>query len=574
MIWILRRAQTRQTLPSSALFYAEFKDSVDDLSEKIRILSNGNKTAIAEIITILANKKSNMIDTSCVTLFEDAIKQLNFDYSSFTKLVELINTHNSKTREFQKSIEVAQKSIEIHMLSEAVSEIQDAENAIALKKKEVDAQNSKVSSISTNIDVLEKQIKNSQIPAEAINRDIAFIMGRDELVFENKPLGYRISRKGEIAENLSKGEENAIALVYFFNALTDVDTDIQNTIVVLDDPISSFDSNFYYNAIAYIREKTNTAGQVFVFTHKFSLLKDYSRMYADCSRYMIKRVNDAPTLVNEDELMRQFHDEYAFLFKQVYNFVKDPPTDTCDYLQYPNIARRLLEGFLTFKMPNNDDLMDKVLKMENGQNSAAGRAMMRLLNNRSHLRVISDGELSDDIMNLSILPETLRYLLVFIKNHDEKHYNVLLSQCEPASPVEIDILSTPVEKEPRTIKLYTTPVSAGFGTRVEADEPYEDYQTDNDEADFAVIVSGDSMKPDILDRDILLIKETEEVVHTKIGVFLCDGESYCKKKIDTEDGLLLVSTNKDYEPIRVSIDMVENNSFKTFGEVIQKVPAE
>ena len=95
--------------------------------------------------------------------------------------------------------------------------------------------------------------------------------------------------------NLSKGEENAIALIYFFNTYLDVDADAQNTIVILDDPISSFDSNFYYNAISYIREKTSQVGQTFIFTHKFSLLKDYSLMYkGNTNRYTMQRVQDGP----------------------------------------------------------------------------------------------------------------------------------------------------------------------------------------------------------------------------------------------------------------------------------------
>ena len=136
-------------------------------------------------------------------------------------------------------------------------------------------------------------------------------MGRSELFFTNSDLGYQIRRKGKLAKNLSKGEENAIALIYFFNTLMDVDADAKNTIIVLDDPISSFDSNFYYNAISYIREKTNQAGQVFIFTHKFSLLKDYSLMYKEnTNRYIIQRIHNSPRIVNEDRLIGQYHDEY------------------------------------------------------------------------------------------------------------------------------------------------------------------------------------------------------------------------------------------------------------------------
>jgi len=556
------------SLPNNALFYSELKDSVEELSEKIKALSNENKAVISEMIKILTDKKSDMISTSYTALFEEAVSRLNYDYSSFDALISLITTHNQKTQKFQQSIEAAQKKIENHMLSEAAPEMLAAEKSVAQKKEAVDKQNSNLSSMKEKIDKLEKQAKNSQIPAEAINKDIAFIMGRDELVFENKPLGYQISRRGKIAKNLSKGEENAIALIYFFNTLTDVDVNIQNTIIILDDPISSFDSNFYYNAIAYIREKTCLAGQVFLFTHKFSLLKDYSLMYnSESNRYMIKRVGDVPVLVNEDNLVSQYHDEYAYLFKQVYLFVKEQPEDVSDYLQYPNIARRLLEGFLTFKMPNKDSLIDKVLKLEDGQNSAAGRAMLRLLNNHSHLRVIIDGELSEDVANISVLPDTLRFLLEFIKTHDEKHFNVLTSQCEPTTANSVDILAIEQEKEQFIVKIYDLPVSAGFGNRMEEDEPYEDYEIDNPDADFAVKVSGDSMEPDIPDGSILLIKRSEEIGQAKIGVFFYDGDSYCKKKIETEDGLLLVSLNREYAPIKIS----KSSDFRTFGEVIEVI---
>ena len=51
------------------------------------------------------------------------------------------------------------------------------------------------------------------------------------------------------------------------------------------------------------------------------------------------------------------------------------------------------------------------IRIEQGRNTAAGRAVLRLLNNRSHLRVITGNELEDDIDNISILPDILKQLL-------------------------------------------------------------------------------------------------------------------------------------------------------------------
>ncbi len=553
-------------MPSSGLFYSELRKEYDTAKATAESLAQKNITIINQIVDILDKKKGNMISQQLSIDFATVIKDFCFDYSAFNTIIGLIKKHNSKTTDFQKSITLAQEKIATHMISQFALDIKEAEQLIKNKEAEIEKFQKTLDALKVELDGLDRQVRNSQIPADAINQDIKLIMGRDELTFENSSIGYQISRRGKIAKNLSKGEKNAIALIYFFNTLSDVDSDISNTIIVMDDPISSFDSNFYYNAISYIREKTNAVGQVFIFTHKFSLLKDYSLMYKEnANRYLLKRVNDKPILINEDNLVSQYHDEYAYLFKQVYQFVKDIPEYTSDFLQYPNIARRLLEGFLTFKMPNKAELIDKIMALEAGNNTAAGRALLRLLNNHSHFNVIKDGELSEDVANISVLPNTLRYLLEFIKIHDQKHFDVLVSQCETTPIDGFDILAVPQAKEKRLIKLYSLPVSAGFGTSLESDEPYEEYATDNADADFAVKVSGDSMEPNIPDQSILLIKRSEEIDNKKIGIFLFEGNSYCKRKIETTGELLLTSINKKYDPIKVA----EGSNFRTFGEVIK-----
>ena len=553
-----------KSLPHNAVFYAELKSDVDKTQETIKKLCEDNNSTISKIIEILSDKKSDMINISYVEAFKNIFKKMNFNYSCLDELIKLIDSHNNITQDFQKKIEVAQKKIEQHMVAKCLDEINTHEVVISQKKKEIEIQKKKIENTVIQIGLLEKQIKNSQIPAESINKEIEFIMGRNELIFKDTSDGYQIFRDGKIAKNLSKGEENAIALIYFFNTFTDVENDIQNTTIILDDPISSFDSNFYYNAIAFIREKTSLAGQVFIFTHKFSLFKDYALMYKGQShRYMLKRIDNSPQLMNEDKLISRYHDEYAYLFKQIYMFVKAPEANVTDYLQYPNMARRLLEGFLTFKIPSEDNLITKVSKLEDGHTSAAGHAMLRLLNNHSHMRVISDGELAEDVANLQILPNILKHLLEFIKTYDAKHFENLISQCDSDSTNIDDLISLKQEKEIRIIKLFDIPVSADLGDIISKDKSHEDYETENLKADFALRVSDD-MESDIPNESILLIKKMTEVENAKLGVFIYDGKVHCKKKIETENTLLLVSPNKKSPTVKV----VKNSDFSTIGEVL------
>lgn len=560
----------KHNLPNEGLLYPEFQQKYQQYLLQASELCDHYMVVILGIIDILKQKKADMINEALTAEFITLVDQLPFDYSIFEKINTLLTEHNNKTQEFQKSIDQAKREVEVHLLSIFAEDFVKFENQIEIKKQAVITKKKTIEDLKQQISTLEKDVRNSQIPANQINKDIAFIMGRSELVFTNTELGYQITRNGKRAKNLSKGEENAIALIYFFNALQDVGVDTSNTIVVLDDPISSFDSNFYYNAISYIREKTLSVGQVFIFTHKYSLLKDFSKMFKEHThRYTIQRINNAPTLKNEDALISEYHDEYAFLFKKIYYFVKKQPCDISEYLQYPNIARRVLEGFLTFKLPSSSTLMDKVLELEKGESTAAGRSILRLLNNHSHLRVISTNDLTDDIDSIEVLPDVLNHLMEFIKFHDKRHYDTLAALCDPdynseGSAVEI------VRAPKRTVKFFRMSASAGPGDFMDEDPTAEPLEVDNQECTCAIKISGDSMEPDIHDGDIILLKNCEEVRNAHMGIVSYRGKCYCKKLVKKDDGLLLVSSNKAYKPIPVT----SFDEYHLFGEVVGIIHAD
>ena len=126
--------------PSSALFYAELRDAVNDCTKNIKQLVIQNRDAISRIVGILKEKKSNMIDDSFVELFEAAMLEMNFDYSCFAELNSLVAKHNEKTKEFQRSINAAQEQVERHMISEVVLEMRNSEDELRKKTNAAQAQ--------------------------------------------------------------------------------------------------------------------------------------------------------------------------------------------------------------------------------------------------------------------------------------------------------------------------------------------------------------------------------------------------------------------------------------------------
>lgn len=113
-------------------------------------------------------------------------------------------------------------------------------------------------------------------------------------------------------------------------------------------------------------------------------------------------------------------------------------------------------------------------------------------------------------------------------------------------------LSTLEEKEPLYLKFYSIPPSAGAGSMMFDDEtPFEEKAFDTDVvpagADFVLCIRGDSMESVIHDDDIVFVKQQETLENGNVGIFIYNGESYCKR-YDRENGIL-IPLNPAYEDI-------------------------
>ena len=118
----------------------------------------------------------------------------------------------------------------------------------------------------------------------------------------------------------------------------------------------------------------------------------------------------------------------------------------------------------------------------------------------------------------------------------------------------------------RTIRLFDIPASAGTGEFLDG-ENYELIEVGEEvpsDADFGIRISGDSMEPRFINGQIVWVHQQETLSNGEIGIFYLDGNAYCKKFNDNENGISLISLNSNYEPITVS----KNSMLKIFGKVI------
>lgn len=116
------------------------------------------------------------------------------------------------------------------------------------------------------------------------------------------------------------------------------------------------------------------------------------------------------------------------------------------------------------------------------------------------------------------------------------------------------------------IRLYEMPVSAGTGNFLDSEE-YTEIERDAsipEAADFGVRISGDSMMPQYTSGQTVWIEQADTIADGEIGIFLLDGNAYCKKLQNNKKGTFLISLNENYKPIPIT----ENSDLKTFGRVL------
>ena len=98
-------------------------------------------------------------------------------------------------------------------------------------------------------------------------------------------------------------------------------------------------------------------------------------------------------------------------------------------------------------------------------------------------------------------------------------------------------------------------MSAGIGSSVYNDQNYDTVYFNEELAhDFASWISGDSMEPKYQNGSVALIREIGFDYDGAVYAVVWNSQTFIKKVYREENGLRLVSINKDYKDIRIPYD--------------------
>ena len=419
--------------PDKANLYDELQEDYQSAVNHFVIARDALLDQLSHLSTSIGEKKTRT--TECIAL------EANLDVGSLLNALAAMNTeinnHNGKTANFKVRKEAARNILETHYLSTIYDDIKDLENKISNTGTKIDTLNDGDPRHSTDIGIvgLSKRIKenrarisSSHKGCQEINSALTTFLGRDELQFEVEEEGYILMRGRKLAENLSEGERTAIGFVHFITNLKDQDFNPANGIVVVDDPVSSLDSHSIFQAFAFLKTSVKDAQQVFLMTHNFDFLQLLMNWIRNSRQkhgyYMIKNAYSASgeraaSIDALDKLLEKHESEYHYLFKRLYTFEDDGTLESV--YDVPNIARKVLDTFLMFRVPSSETNYLKLESLKPYCDPNKLTAIYKFTNDQSHIT----GKGFDP----SLVGETqknVKYLLEMIQAVFPEHYKILV----------------------------------------------------------------------------------------------------------------------------------------------------
>lgn len=426
---------SRLDLADQARFYQELRSEYAEIKTK----------ATNEIQCILENiKKIGEVITSKKAKTTEAVKNNvgNLDISKLLGLINKINliidSHNKKTTNFTKQIEADGKKIETHYLCEIRPEVLEKDRQIKELQSKIDNlingnQEENIpgtKDLEQRIATNKSKISSTQKACDTLNSSLRTFLGHSEISFgmNSKNDGYNILRHGSPAKSLSEGERTAIAFVYFITTLQEEDFNIRESIILIDDPISSLDANSQFQAFSFLKNATKDAGQLFLFTHNFDFLKLLLNWLKNAFNgksafFMVKNIyhNDQhrreATLDKLDPDLENFENEYLYLFNILKNFKSDGTIENVYHI--PNIMRKLLENFLMICVPKPETTYKRLELID--FDDIKKTAIYKFTNDESHIT----GKGFDPSL-VQEAPKCIEYLFEMMNAVFPSHYKYLM----------------------------------------------------------------------------------------------------------------------------------------------------
>ncbi|WP_120934124.1 ATP-binding protein [Helicobacter pylori] len=353
-----------------------------------------------------------------------------------------IANHNEIIKDTKNQKKICKEQTWKFLVNEFKSDIQEynkkycgLEKGINNLKKAISENQEKIKKLENEIRELEKNMVSIKPIVNEINTLLkGYGFTNFGLACTEDEKFYRIQREDDqlVGETLSEGEVTFITFLYYYHlakgSLKENDIS-KNKVLVIDDPISSLDSNILFIVSVLVKdlmkeameEKTNIK-QVIILTHNTYFYKeitlecDLKRYQGKYSFWIIKKDNNVSKIKDYKE--NPIKNSYELLWQEV----KQAKENNASWVSLQNVMRRIIEYYFRILggFKHNDSLSEC---FKNIEEKRVCNSFISWFNDGSH-------GISDDLFVQSQDTSIEIYLKVFEKifkeTGHEAHYKMMM----------------------------------------------------------------------------------------------------------------------------------------------------
>ncbi|MDX9893378.1 MAG: AAA family ATPase [Patescibacteria group bacterium] len=254
-----------------------------------------------------------------------AIKEFKKQYSNVVSIIDAIKGLESDIQdlEFKKArFEQNDECVAYKKLISEIEKLETGEEGIKnleekLQKDQTDFLSDyfgKINNLfvkfgSKNFTLIKEEDSSGHLPVYSL-----------KVQFHNKPIS-----NDKLCNVFSESDRRALALSIFFAKLELKDKQEQNkTVIILDDPITSFDDNRTTNSINYFKEVLGKSSQMIILTHYTHFIKRFCEITKKDSittKFLKIEQNEYSSYLENITREELIINDYEKIFMKIYNFI-------------------------------------------------------------------------------------------------------------------------------------------------------------------------------------------------------------------------------------------------------------
>lgn len=449
--------QEKFTLSELQRTYLELNNQILSALEQIEITeksNNGTKlnidifSAYLKAIHGLSSENNTQIQikldkTSQQIQLTDTSETLNLLSGLIDEANAAIDVHNLLVTNYDQEVTnlksatwrflVAQLNAKITAYQTITSGLQ---RGITNLNGQIQTHTSQINSLESEIVELGKNVTSVQPTVDEVNRTLkSYGFTNFEIVPSPAQANHYVIKRGngDLAhQTLSEGEVTFITFLYFVQlakGAIDKNEVTEDRILVIDDPISSLDSNVLYvvstiikSLIKQLKDEEGNIHQILLFTHNVYFHKEVSfqngRSNGDKdTHFWILRKNNNVTSVQAYQQDNPIESSYELLWREVKEWQRNSG------VTLQNTMRRIIENYFKILGKFGDD--DLVESFDSFEEQQICRSLLCWINDGSHT-------IPDDLFIQTQEDSSEKFLgvfeKIFVETNNHGHYQMMMGE--------------------------------------------------------------------------------------------------------------------------------------------------